>query len=123
VLVAHLGVLGVLGLAWLPSAHVHADDHHDVRAETVHRHLAPHHAHDSDSALDHAEGEARYLSSPFAPEKVASRIGPGDFVVSDLRLPELPRSSRPALTGLTERVHDPPWRTSLGPRAPPLSLA
>jgi hypothetical protein len=96
-------------------------DDHGEHTEVVHRHLTAHHHSESGAALDHQDGDARYLSAPFRIPNV-SKAGPAQpIVISILTFmpPRLERGWR--LEPLHVRVHDPPWARSVGLRAPPSS--
>lgn len=120
-LIACLSVLGVLGLAVLPSEHVHSRSDHGRRSEVVHRHFEPHHPVGAGATVDHPDDEnAQYLSSAFTMAKPAPRLYPADqFVVvafSTLQPPPVRWRSLPALF---VSVHDPPWTTPHNLRGPP----
>ena len=116
---AWLAVAAVLGLVWLPPEHIHEQDEPGARKEIVHRHLAPHHHDDPGAIFDHPDGEAKFLSSPFTIPSVPTSFV-DLFVVSLLPLIQ-PRLERGwTLESLHVRVHDPPWSSSTGLRAPPL---
>jgi len=118
---AWLAIAAVLGLVWLPPEHIHEQDEQGEHHELVHRHLAPHHRADPGAVFDHQDGDATYLTSPFAvpdsPTPVVKLV-----VVSLLPLIEPPLERGWTLESLHVRVHDPPWLLSTGLRAPP-SLA
>jgi hypothetical protein len=115
---AWLAVAAVLGLVWLPPEHVHEQDEHGEHREVVHRHLAPHHHADPGATFDHQDGEAQFLSSSFTiPEAPTPPVNL--FVVSFLPLIQPCLERGWALESLHVRVHDPPWASSTGPRAPP----
>ena len=77
---AWLAMAAVLAAVWLPPEHVHEVDEHGEHTEVVHRHLAAHHHSETAPILDHQEGDARYLSSPFTIPDV-SKAGPAQPVV------------------------------------------
>jgi hypothetical protein len=117
-------VLGVFGLAWLPSEHVHSRTEDDHRVEFVHRHFESHHLLAVGARIDHDEdGEAQYLSSPFTVSKQTSQVYPVDQVVAA----HVPADPSPVLVCWTlpsfaTSGHDPPWGSSHGLRAPPAPL-
>lgn len=111
-------IVAVLGIVWLPAEHVHATDEHE---EVLHRHLAPHHQAESGAALDHQEGEARYLTSPFTIPDAPDYSNHGQVITGVLPVRFTPDSPLDwtRLTLRIVRVHDPPWTASLALRAPP----
>jgi len=118
---AWLAVAAILAAVWLPPEHVHEVQNHGEHSEVVHRHLAAHHHSESGAALDHQDGDARYLSSPFTiPDaSKATPVRPVAVSVLAFTPPHLERGWR--LEPLHVRVHDPPWARAVGPRAPPSS--
>jgi hypothetical protein len=118
-----VAIVAVLGVVWLPSEHVHSFTGEGEHADVIHRHIAPHHGHEPGAAIDHEDGDARYLSSPFTPQKLSSPTAPASHVTS-VDLVALETASLPgwALTSLHVRVHDPPWISSPGLRGPPTLL-
>lgn len=121
--VAGLAVLGVLGLAVLPQEHVHAS-HDGEHPDVIHRHLAPHHLFEHDTTVDHSDDDdARYLSAAFIAPGTVSRVDQDpSFVIADLPAVRPAQTRWRTLSFLNVRVHDPPWRTASGPRAPPTPL-
>jgi hypothetical protein len=96
-------------------------DDHGEHTEVVHRHLTAHHHSESGAALDHQDGDARYLSAPFRIPNV-SKAGPAQPIVISILTFMQPRLERGwRLEPLHVRVHDPPWARSVGLRAPPSS--
>lgn len=114
-----LAVIAVLGLAWLPPEHIHEIEEHGAHTELVHRHLSAHHAEEPGAIFDHQDGDAHYLDSPFTiPASPAPQAHP--FFLATL-LPLEP-ALMPAWTLRSihvVRMHDPPWTSSTGLRAPP----
>jgi hypothetical protein len=121
-LVAYLAVLGVLGLAWLPSEHVHSRTEDGRHSGYIHRHFASHHSLGAGAQVGHpADGDdAQYLRSAFTTAKSAPRLGPGNqFIVLTSSIPEEQPVPRHRLPSTFVSVHDPPWTDSLALRAPP----
>jgi hypothetical protein len=118
--VSWLAIAAVLGLVWLPPEHVHEADHDGDHSEVVHRHFAPHHHDDSGAIFDHQDTDARYLSSPFTvPDSQAHGRPDTPAVTATLILPQPHIGAGWTLVSLHVRVHDPPWASSTGLRAPP----
>lgn len=128
---ARVAVLCVLGIAWLPTAHVHRNTLHDDDhpAELVHRHFTPHQVLSSSDGVDHVDhpdaDDALYINDVF----VASPATPSvpsrhvlAVVVDHLALVCGAAAHRP-LSTLAHRTHDPPWRSSSALRGPPFLLA
>jgi hypothetical protein len=122
--VVGLSVLGVLGLALLPTEHVHASRNHDDRhPDVIHRHFEPHHLFDAAAAIDHDGDDAQYLSALFISTSSPTSVNPvTQFVIADLPAAQPPQLSRWNLSTIHVRVHDPPWITSHGLRGPPTLL-
>lgn len=121
---AVLALLGLLGLAVLPPEHVHEQDDHGHHTELVHRHFEAHHPASSSTHVDDdADEDAHYLTAVFTesdPSFHGGRID-GVVVVAVALTPSL-LVSQVALDGPAALGHDPPWRSSLNPRAPPTPL-
>jgi hypothetical protein len=123
--IASLTIVGVLGLAFLPSEHVHAGD---GRHTDVHRHFEPHHpdhAPEPGVAIwDHADGtDAQWLTSLFVTPKAESTLVRIDDVVWEERAdPQAPETAQWTPPATYVSVHDPPWAAPPGLRAPPSSL-
>jgi hypothetical protein len=111
----------VLGLVWLPPEHIHEMEEHGEHTELVHRHLTPHHAAEPGASFDHQDGDAHYLSSPFTlPASPTVQSIP--FLAAVLfELQPVPAADWNLRSIHVVRMHDPPWASSLGLRAPPLS--
>ena len=127
--VAGVTVLGVLGLAFMPSEHVHSAATTDGRhADVVHRHFEGYHSHHpsgSDVRVGHHadEEDARWLDLLYvAPQASSDLIRVDDVVLEAVALPQLPLVSRWIRPATYVSVHDPPWATVLGLRAPPFLL-
>jgi hypothetical protein len=121
--VACVAVVGVLGLALLPSEHVHARDEHGHHTDVVHRHFESHHPVQSDGQIDQGDGDdEQYITAAFtAPESTLS-IVVGALVVTDLPVPKPQQRSGWALPSPDASAHDPPRTSSQGLRAPPTLL-
>lgn len=122
--VAFAAVLGLVGLAWLPPAHVHrrvADDHHE--AEVVHRHIGWHQAVPSPTDIDHPDHEdALYINDVFTIARSAQSVDAGHVLavaIDGLGISSAPPVHSP-LSAHTLRTHDPPWRSSSALRGPPV---
>ena len=121
---ALVALLGLLGLALLPPEHVHDQDDHGHHTEIVHRHFEAHHPVSTQSHVDDDADEnedTHYLTAVFtAPEPFHG--GPVvAVVVVHVALVSPPLVSQVALDSPAALGHDPPWRSSLSPRAPPTS--
>lgn len=119
---AAFAVVGVLGLVSLPAEHVHLIAEHGEHSEVVHRHLAPHHHTERTTNVDHDDGDAQYLSSEFTVPTASHGAPIVSLVITSLPLLQPPTVLSWALTSRHVRVHDPPWATALGLRAPPSLL-
>jgi hypothetical protein len=121
--VACLAVVGVLGLALLPSEHVHARDEHGHHTDVIHRHFESHHPVQSDGRIDQGDDDdEQYITAAFtAPESTLSVVV-GALVVTDLPVPKPQQRSGWALPSPDASAHDPPRTSSQGLRAPPILL-
>jgi hypothetical protein len=128
---ARLAVLCVLGIAWLPTAHVHRGALHDDDhpAEVVHRHLTPHQAFSSTDGVQHVDhpddGDALYINDVFVASQSTQLVPSRHLlavVVDSLSVVSTAAAHRPLSTQAL-RTHDPPWRSSSALRGPPLQLA
>jgi len=119
-----LALLGLLGLALLPPEHVHDQDHDGHHTELVHRHFEAHHpVPDQTHVDDDADEDAHYLIAVFTESEPSFHGGRVDDVVAaDVALTSPPLVSQVALDSPAALGHDPPWRYSLSPRAPPTPL-
>ena len=119
-----LAILAVLALALLPPEHVHSAEPHDGHhANVVHRHFEPHHRSEAQPSVDHADDdhEVQWLTTSFTSYRTVAPIGADSAVVGQTEATLHPPSTRSAiLPALFVSVHDPPWATACGPRAPPL---
>jgi hypothetical protein len=120
---AILAAVAVLTLGVLPAEHVHAwrtsDGHaHDV----VHRHFDAHHRTTSPVSIDDADDELQWLSTSFTGSRARVQVR-GSAAVAELHIAtSQPKSTSRAIGQvLYASVHDPPWATSSGLRAPPIS--
>lgn len=123
--VAYLAVLGVVGLTYLPSEHIHSRTEDGRHSEYSHRHFGPHHPVTAHAYLDHHDDEddARYLSSAFTITKQTPRVPPGNqFVVLAFSLKHPQTQSWRRIPALFVSVHDPPWADSVTLRGPPFSV-
>jgi hypothetical protein len=119
-LFAVLGTLSVLGSALLPVEHVHRSrtqgGHH---SDVVHRHLESHHP-TSKATIDHEDGGIQWLDSPFANPTWESHADPHIQVPNDPVPTPRPEPTRGrARRAIRVSVHDPPWTSENGLRAPP----
>ena len=113
----------VLAVGLLPADHVHGLLTGDGHAEkVVHRHFQPHHRATVPLTIDHPDDEVQWLATSFTvPQREATVQGPA--VVAEYDVPPSPPKSTSRAIGqvLFVSVHDPPWATSSGLRAPPIS--
>jgi hypothetical protein len=119
---ACLAVWGLLGAAFLPPEHVHSGDDHGRHAEIVHRHFEPHDPVESSGpAIDHPdEHEALWIGSWFIVPTSQTHVPPLRPVLhGEPRIGVAPGSTRTTPPSTPESVHDPPWVSSYGLRAPP----
>jgi hypothetical protein len=122
-IVAVLGVAGVLGLAVLPTEHMHRGLVHDGHHwDTIHRHFESHHPIGTRTAVDYADddGNIQWITVSYTRPESGTRADPDSHLLDD-RLP-LPTSQlilQRTLQPLQTSVHDPPWFSSCGLRAPP----
>lgn len=126
--VAGCAVLGVLGLALLPSEHVHGRRSEDGQhADVVHRHFQPHDSHHPVTTGvgvdDHGDEDAQWLTQAFVAPKAESSVHPvTQLLADDLPLLQSQETSRRIVPSTYVSVHDPPWAASNGLRAPPSPL-
>jgi hypothetical protein len=126
---ASVAMLGVFGIALLPPEHVHSQREQNHHAQSVHRHFEPHHPAASDPGIDHPDDhgehhdddEALWLDSWFILPASPVHAYPVDqFLHEDPLVAEAMHATRSMVPSFTpESVHDPPWRSSYGLRAPP----
>lgn len=121
---AVLALLGLLGLALLPPEHVHDQDHDGHHVELVHRHFDAHHPVSNQTHVDDdADEDAHYLTAVFTRSEPSLDGGrPDDPAVEAVALVRPPLVSQVAPDSPAALGHDPPWRSSLGSRAPPTPL-
>ena len=109
----------------LPAEHVHASlTGHGHAEEIVHRHFEPHHRATAPCTIDHSDDEVQWLATSFTvPQRAATVQRPA--VVAEYDVPPSPPKSTSRAIGqvLFASVHDPPWLTSSGLRAPPISAS
>jgi hypothetical protein len=122
-LAAILAACAVLALGLLPPEHLHGSLASDGHAEDiVHRHFEPHHRATVPVTIDHPDDDVQWLATTFTvPQRDEAVQGPA--VVAEYDVPPSPAraSSRAIGQVLFVSVHDPPWATSSGLRAPPIS--
>jgi len=118
---ASLAVVGTLGMALLPSEHVHRAAEYGRHVELVHRHFEPH-QHDAAPATDdHGdEDQAWRLDSSFiiTPKADLNPDASQPIEHAPLTVAE-PRAMRGPTAADPESVHDPPLTASNGLRGPP----
>ena len=123
---AALAILAVVAFGLLPAEHVHVARTHDAHhSDLVHRHFEPHHRTTTQPGVDHADDDqaVRWLSGSFTNFGSA-----GQGSADNQRIEPAPLISRPPQTfrgmiqALFVSVHDPPWATPSGLRAPPACL-
>jgi hypothetical protein len=118
-----LAISAVLALALLPPEHVHSAEPHDGHhANVVHRHFEPHHRSEAQPSVDHADDDhdVQWLTTSFTSSRTVTRIGVDSEVGGQTAATLHPPSTRRAiLPTLFVSVHDPPWATACGLRAPP----
>jgi len=122
-LAAIVAACAVLAVGLLPPEHLHGSLASDGHAEDiVHRHFEPHHRTHALATIDHPDDDVQWLASTFTvPQRDATVQGPA--VVAEYDVPPSPPKSTSRAIGqiLFVSVHDPPWATSSGLRAPPIS--
>lgn len=120
---AVVALLGLLGLALLPPEHVHDQDDHGHHAELVHRHFEAHHPVPIQTHVDDdADEDAHYLTAVFTASEPFHQGPVVALVVAHVELSPPSLVSQVALASPDALGHDPPWRSSLRPRAPPTPL-
>ena len=112
----------MLGLGLLPSEHVHViqtqDGHH---SDVIHRHFESHHPIETEASISHEDDDIQWLESSFTGPKPPSQAYPVNQLLNE-RLQVRP--SEPTcewtIRAVRVSVHDPPWMSASGLRAPPL---
>jgi hypothetical protein len=123
---AALAILAVLAFGLLPAEHVHIARTHDAHhSDLVHRHFEPHHPTDTRPTVDHADPNqtVRWLTASFSSPESARHVWADNHLVQHaitILRPE--QTFRAAIRALFVSVHDPPWATPSGLRAPPACL-
>jgi len=124
-LTAVLAALAVSGGFLLPPEHVHAlhasDGHHE---DLVHRHFAPHPQHHADAhtTVEDADDDhdVQWLTTAFTNPGTNRQVDScAQRFVSGLVLQRPDVTAHGIVGSLFVSVHDPPWSTSSGLRAPP----
>lgn len=124
-LTAVLAALAVVGAFLLPPEHVHAlhasDGHH---ADLVHRHIALHQQHHADAHTTFEDADddhdVQWLTTAFTNPGTSRQVDSCDqSVVSGLVLQRPDATAHGIVGSLFVSVHDPPWSTPSGLRAPP----
>jgi hypothetical protein len=115
---ACLAVLGVLGVALLPSEPVHSRTENGQHSEFIHRHFEPHHPVGSNPGVGHGEdNEARWVDSRFITPTSGAHVYPvSELLHEDLWVIQSAQTACGAVLCAPEFVHDPPWTTSHGLR-------
>jgi hypothetical protein len=127
-LVASVAVFGILGLALLPSEHIHSSRVETGRhADVVHRHFPSHHAaHPATVGLrsdDHDDDVAQWLTQSFVSPRIGSMVHPDmQWMADTLALLQSQEVSGRIVPSTYVSVHDPPWAAASGLRAPPSLL-
>ena len=120
---AIVAACAVVAVGLLPAEHAHGSLTRGGHSEdVVHRHFAPHHRTNALATIDHPDDEVQWLATSFTvPQREATVQGPA--VVAEYDVPPSPPKSTSRAIGqvLFVSVHDPPWATSSGLRAPPIS--
>ncbi|MPZ20677.1 MAG: hypothetical protein GEV06_22620 [Luteitalea sp.] len=121
-LTAGLAVMGLFVLAWLPREHRHVTRTDDGRhSDVIHRHFEPHHPAGTHTSVSHEDHDTQWLDSPFTGPTLVSHVSPVNHLLyEDPPIPQPPQATRWAAASIHVSVHDPPWASSHGPRAPPL---
>ena len=122
-LTAIVAACAVLAVGLLPAEHVHGSLTNDGHAdEVVHRHFEPHHRTHALATIDHPDDDVQWLATSFTvPQPTAPLQERAAAVVCDVPPSPSELTSRAIGQVLFVSVHDPPWATSSGLRAPPIS--
>jgi hypothetical protein len=122
-LTAIVAACAVLAVGLLPAEHVHGALASDGHAEdVVHRHFEPHHRTHALAAIDHPDDDVEWLATSFTVPQPTAPVQPRAAVAEfDLAPSPSKLTSRAIGQVLFVSVHDPPWATSSGLRAPPIS--
>jgi hypothetical protein len=124
-LTAVLAALAVVGAVLLPAEHVHAldaaDGHH---ADLVHRHFALHQQHHADdhTTVENADDDhdVQWLTTAFTKPGTSKHVHSSEqSCVTGLVLQRPDVTAHGIAGSLFVSVHDPPWSTPSGLRAPP----
>ena len=112
----------LLGLAWLPQEHLHRshaeDGHH---ASVTHRHYEAHPARETHPAIDDQDIDVEWIDARFTATPLSTPTQPLLALLPD-RVVCIETSAAErgwALRRIPASVHDPPWISASGPRAPP----
>jgi hypothetical protein len=123
---AMLGIAGVLGLALLPTEHMHRvevqDGHH---VEIIHRHFESHHPIGSHSRIDHDDDdhEIQWITTSFFHPNYAGQPSPdSEHVDGRPQASAVEPSFQGTFQQLHVSIHGPPGSTSHGLRGPPTLL-
>jgi hypothetical protein len=122
-LTVFFGACAVLAVGMLPAEHVHASLMGDGHTEeVVHRHFEPHHSAHAPITIDHPDDEVQWLTTSFTLTRSTTHVQ-RCAAVADFHLPTPPAALTSRAIGqvLFVSVHDPPWATPSGLRAPPIS--
>ena len=120
-LVAILGAAGVLGLGLLPSEHVHVtrtpDGHH---SDVIHRHFESHHPIETEASIGHGDDDVHWLESSFTSPTPPPHAYPVTQLLNErLQAPPPQPAYEWTIRAVRVSVHDPPWMSASGLRAPP----
>jgi len=122
---AVLAACALLASGFLPAEHVHvARDHDGHHSDVVHRHFEPHHQPGPQAAIDDEEDDhdVQWLITSFTSPETARQAAPASQLIEhDVSISPPEVTSHARVQPLFVSVHDPPWATASGLRAPPFS--
>ena len=122
-----LAALAVFGFAVLPAEHIHVARVHDRHhSDVVHRHFEPHHRVLSLAIVeqdDDDDHDVQWLTPSFTNPNTTQPVSPANQLVEPApSIPAPAATLRRTVQPLFVSVHDPPWTTPSGLRAPPAIL-
>ncbi len=122
---AGLAVFALVAFGLLPPEHLHVSGGHDGHSsEVVHRHFEPHHRAATQPNIDQGDDDhdVKWLTTSFTRPPPTPEISTAAQVVERIvTLPQPDLALRTTLWAQFASVHDPPWATGCGFRAPPAS--
>ena len=112
----------MLGLGLLPSEHVHViqtqDGHH---SDVIHRHFESHHPIETEASISHEDDDIQWLESSFTSPKPPTHAFPvHQLLNARVQAPPPEPTCEGTIRAVRVSVHDPPWMSASGLRAPPL---